>query len=333
MKKSIIIYLHLLFWVILLSTFYFLPTISYQLDATSERFIDLGNWWTLLAFFYFGYLGIMKTKAKFRFYIISLITTIGIYPLMYFLSTLSSENLSLFKRIFWFMSVSEFHPILWLTLGCLFGFFVDWYNKRNDIKALERENLTSNLAMLKFQINPHFLFNTLHNIDTLIHENQENASKSLIKLSDIMRYMLHDAKSELVELEKEVEHLQNYLSLEQLRLKNEKFLNYSINGNSKGINIAPMIMIPFVENAFKHSVDSDIENGITININIENNTLNFKCENCFDTSDTDKDNTHGIGLNTVKKRLNLIYKDRYNLSIRSDNSIFKVDLKIELHEN
>ncbi len=231
------------------------------------------------------------------------------------------------------MSVSEFHPILWLTLGCLFGFFVDWYNKRNDIKALERENLTSNLAMLKFQINPHFLFNTLHNIDTLIHENQENASKSLIKLSDIMRYMLHDAKSELVELEKEVEHLQNYLSLEQLRLKNEKFLNYSINGNSKGINIAPMIMIPFVENAFKHSVDSDIENGITININIENNTLNFKCENCFDTSDTDKDNTHGIGLNTVKKRLNLIYKDRYNLSIRSDNSIFKVDLKIELHEN
>ena len=333
MKKSIIIYLHLLFWGILLSTFYFLPTISYWLDATSERFIDLGNWWTLLAFFYFGYLGIMKTKAKFRFYIISLITTIGIYPLMYFLSTLSSENLSLFKRIFWFMSVSEFHPILWLTLGCLFGFFVDWYNKRNDIKALERENITSNLAMLKFQINPHFLFNTLHNIDTLIHENQDNASKSLIKLSDIMRYMLHDAKSELVELEKEVEHLQNYLSLEQLRLKNEKFLNYSINGNAKGINIAPMIMIPFVENAFKHSVDSDIENGITININIENNTLNFKCENCFDTSDTDKDNTHGIGLNTVKKRLNLIYKDRYNLSIRSDNSIFKVDLKIELHEN
>ncbi len=231
------------------------------------------------------------------------------------------------------MSVSEFHPILWLTLGCLFGFFVDWYNKQNDIKALERENLTSNLAMLKFQINPHFLFNTLHNIDTLIHENQENASKSLIKLSDIMRYMLHDAKSELVELEKEVEHLQNYLSLEQLRLKNEKFLNYSINGNSKGINIAPMIMIPFVENAFKHSVDSDIENGITINITIENNSLNFKCENYFDTSDTDKDNTHGIGLNTVKKRLNLIYKEKYNLSIRSDNSIFKVDLKIELHEN
>ncbi len=198
---------------------------------------------------------------------------------------------------------------------------------------LEKENLTSNIALLQSQINPHFLFNTLHNIDSLIYENQEKASKSIINLSDIMRYMLNDAKSDFVKLHKEIEHLENYLSLEKIRLKNEKFLNYSINGNYEGINITPMILIPFVENAFKHSVDSNIENGIEIELRIKNKTLIFTCKNQFDKTVTDKDKIHGIGLDTVKKRLDLIYKNKYNLLINSDNSVFKVDLVLELNED
>lgn len=323
MKKSIIIYLHLLFWSIIIITLYIIPMVLMRLHPEPPS-IDLSYALFILPIcFYSGYLGITRASSKRKFFLISSVIILFSYPLFYFIS----------KNLFVFVSIGEYSSLLWITIGSLFGFFVDWYNKKKDIIVLEKENMASNLAMLKFQINPHFLFNTLHNIDTLIHKNQDKASKSLIKLSDIMRYMLHDAKSELVELEKEIEHLQNYLSLEQLRLKNEKFLNYSINGNPRGINIAPMIMIPFVENAFKHSVDSNIENGITIHVTIEKNTFNFKCENYFDTSDTDKDNAHGIGLDTVKKRLNLIYKDMYDLSIRSNNSIFKVDLKIELHEN
>jgi hypothetical protein len=223
--------------------------------------------------------------------------------------------------------------LLFGFLGGLFQFFTDWFKKNRLKIELERKNYESNFALLRSQINPHFLFNTLHNIDTLIHDNQDKASKSLVKLSDIMRYMLKEAKQDYVELNKEIEHLESYLSLEKLRMKNEKFLDFSISGDLKGIKIAPMIMIPFVENAFKHCIDSDIENGILIKILIENNKLIFVCENQYDKTETDKDKVHGIGLETVKKRLDLIYKNKHELSINSENSIFKVNLKLELNEN
>ena len=148
-----------------------------------------------------------------------------------------------------------------------------------------------------------------------------------------MRYMLKDAKSDFVDFQKEIEHLNNYFTLEQLRLKNDKFLNYTITGNYNGLKIAPTILIPFVENAFKHSVDSTIENGIEIEIRIINQKLFFICKNQFDKSETDKDKVHGIGLETVKKRLDLIYENKYKLSINSDNSVYKVNLEIELYEN
>lgn len=199
--------------------------------------------------------------------------------------------------------------------------------------VLEKENISSNLVLLKYQINPHFLFNTLHNIDTLIHDNQDKASKSLVKLSDIMRYMLNDTKTDFVDLQNEIDYLENYFSLESLRLKNEKFFNYSIVGSPKGFKIAPMILIPFVENAFKHAVDSSIENGITIKIAIEHNMLIFDCENQYDKSESDKDKTRGIGLETVQKRLDLIYNNKHRLIINSENSIFKVKLELELNEN
>jgi LytS/YehU family sensor histidine kinase len=222
---------------------------------------------------------------------------------------------------------------LWTTVGGLFRYFIDWFKKRNDVLILEKENMAGNLAVLKSQINPHFLYNTLHNIDALIYEDRDKASKSLEKLSDIMRYMLSDTQSDFVDLQKELDYLQNYLALEQLRLKSERFLNYTVSGDVEGFKIAPMILIPFVENAFKHSVDSNIENGIIIKIDVNKNRLSFLCENRFDPSDTDKDKGHGIGLENVKKRLSLIYGSNYNLSIDTVHSVFKVNLTIELNDN
>jgi LytS/YehU family sensor histidine kinase len=145
--------------------------------------------------------------------------------------------------------------------------------------------------------------------------------------------MLKEANSDLVSFKNEVEHIENYLNLEKLRLKNERFLNYAVNGDYQAIKIAPMIMIPFVENAFKHAVDSIIENGIVIKISVENDMLNFSCQNDYDISETDKDKVSGIGLKTVKKRLDLIYGNRYKLYLNSDNSVFKINLEIDLNDN
>lgn len=224
--------------------------------------------------------------------------------------------------------------ILFIILGGVFQFQIAWNNKNNKVRLeMEQQNHESQMALLISQINPHFLFNTLHNIDSLIKRNADKASQSLIKLSEIMRYMIQDTKLDLVFVENEIDHIKNYISLEKLRLKNDKFVNIDIKGNFKGCKIAPMLFIPFIENAFKHSVDSDMEEGISIKFLLENNSILFNCENIYDISELEKDKSHGIGLETVKKRLDLLYKNRHKLSINSNNLVFKVNLKIELNEN
>jgi LytS/YehU family sensor histidine kinase len=210
---------------------------------------------------------------------------------------------------------------------------IHFIEQKKKQEELEKQNIKSELALLRTQLNPHFLFNTLHNIDTLIFENQNKASKSLVKLSDIMRYMLKDAKDDFVNLNKELENLENYIELEKLRLKNDKFLKYSASGNSEGLKIAPMVLLPFIENAFKHSVDSDLENGINIRIITEGRIIKFICENKFDKSDSGNDEVHGIGLDIIKKRLELIYPKKHRLNIISDDSTYKVNLEILLDEN
>lgn len=323
MKKSVIIYIHIFFWIALLATNLFTPFLIRYLSQ--EEFGTISIYVKLLqpVFFYVGYLLIMKIKSK-RYYLLYAIVGVLISYLILFLIS---------KKAFAFGLAPLSSIFLWTSIGSFFRFFIDWFKKKNDVLVLEKENISSNLALLKNQINPHFLFNTLHNIDALIYDNQDKASKSLIKLSDIMRYMLKDTKTDFVELQSEIVYLENYFSLESLRIKNENFFNYTISGSCNGYKIAPMILIPFIENAFKHSVDSIIENGIIVKITIENSKLTFNCENQYDKSETDKDKTHGIGLETVKKRLDLIYKNKHKLMINSEGSVFKVNLELELNEN
>lgn len=323
MKKSAVVYIHLFFWIALLATYFVTPVLAMYLSP--KEFGTVSIYVKLLqpVFFYIGYLFVMKIIEK-RDYL--LYTIVGIVASYLILFLVSKKTFA-----FGFAPLSTF--FLWTTIGSLFRFFIDWFKKKNDLLVLEKENISSNLALLKSQINPHFLFNTLHNIDALIFENQDKASEALVKLSDIMRYMLKDAKADFVGLQNEILNLENYFSLERLRLKNKDFFNYSISGSYNGSKIAPMILIPFVENAFKHSVDSNIENGIIVKIAIEDSRLIFNCENHYDKSETDKDRTHGIGLETVQRRLDLIYRNKHKLIINSENSVFKVNLELELNEN
>ncbi|MBP7215581.1 MAG: sensor histidine kinase [Candidatus Kapabacteria bacterium] len=323
MKKSVIIYIHIFFWIALLATNFIAPVLARHLSPKEFGIISTYVKLSQPVFFYVGYLLIMKIKWNRKFLLYTIIGIVTSYLILFIFS----------KKAFAFGLAPLSSIFLWTTIGSLFRLFIDWFKKKNDILVLEKENISSNLALLKNQINPHFLFNTLHNIDTLIHDNQDKASKSLVKLSDIMRYMLKDSKSEFVDLQNEIVYLENYFSLERLRLKNENFFNYSISGSYKGFKIAPMILIPFIENAFKHSVDSSIENGIIVKISINNSKLVFNCENQYDKAETDKDKTQGIGLETVQKRLDLIYNNKYKMIINSENSIFKVNLELELNEN
>ncbi|GGH14836.1 hypothetical protein GCM10011418_16070 [Sphingobacterium alkalisoli] len=148
-----------------------------------------------------------------------------------------------------------------------------------------------------------------------------------------MRYMLKDANVDRTVLQSEITNIENYIELEKLRWKDPLFLNLAVKGDFTKLEIAPMLLIPFVENAFKHSLDSNMKDGITISIEAQNRSLSFSCQNYFDGSSISTDGSHGIGLATVKKRLNLIYPHRHSLRISDSDGLYTVNLEITLDEN
>lgn len=232
-------------------------------------------------------------------------------------------------RLFAFSNIfSQICIALFLGLGLRSIF--DLVYQRTIQKKLEQQNLKTELALLRTQLNPHFLFNSLHNIDTLIKKDPDEASEQLLKLSDIMRYMLYDSNVEQINLQKEVEHMENFISLQELRLKDQSVIEFKKFGDFQSVNIAPMMLISFVENIFKHYKPNGVENKISIRLEVLNGHLEFYCFNPYELTDTNKDKTQGIGLDTVKRRLELIYPHKYSLRIDDKNNTFEVDLKINL---
>lgn len=219
-----------------------------------------------------------------------------------------------------------FPPFL---LGTGIRMFIKTFENAQEKADLETQNFKSEVSLLKNQLNPHFLFNTLNNIDSLITDNKENASLALNKLSEIMRYMVYESEKEAVPLADEINYIKNYVSLQKLRVKNEKIIKLDIFGENDGKLIAPMIFISFVENAFKHSSLKDKEeSGIEIKIEAKENSVSFNCSNKI--ASIEKDKSSGVGLELVKKRLELIYKKRHTLEINNTNGSFVVSLDIKL---
>ncbi|MEJ2596152.1 MAG: histidine kinase, partial [bacterium] len=185
-------------------------------------------------------------------------------------------------------------------------------------------------ALLRTQLNPHFLFNTLNNIDSLILTNPNKASDAIIKLSDIMRFMLYDTSTDQVSLEKEINYLESYISLQQMRLKDPSFVRFNKEGSCMGKTIAPMLFIPFVENAFKHGQKNVKSPGIEISLKCLPDSITFDVVNHVDSeNDFNKDSTQGIGLANTRRRLELLYPDRHEFTIRNDNGLYLSSLRIK----
>jgi len=180
---------------------------------------------------------------------------------------------------------------------------------------LEKQNYVSELALLRSQINPHFLFNTLNNINALIKKDPERSYKSVLKLSEIMRYMLLEAGNDFVPLKNELSYLNSYLGLLSLRLDNPDYISFSISGPTDNIKIAPMLFIPFVENAFKHGDKSASIPGIIISLVVTGETLVYEVVNYTRRKPESTDPTCGIGIPNLRRRLELIYPGSHNLTI------------------
>jgi len=209
----------------------------------------------------------------------------------------------------------------------------DWFIKQKRTQELEKKNLQSELTMLKNQINPHFLFNTLNNIDSMIKKNPDCASQSIVELSEIMRYMIYEANVEKVPLKKELDYIDNYLHLQKLQYGNQELVKYTLTGESEQIEVAPMLFIPFVENAFKHCTNKETRHAIRFSFLFDADKIRFEAMNIADKAQViSKDKTGGIGLDTIKRRLEILYHRRHDLQIQEINDYFCVSLKLKIND-
>lgn len=199
-------------------------------------------------------------------------------------------------------------------------------------KEKENENLKTELSLLRSQVSPHFMFNVLNNMVALARKHSDQLEPSLIKLSSLMRYMLYDTDGEKVSLEKEIDYLQSYIDLQKQRFGKNIVIQTSFTEIDGSYNIEPMLLIPFVENAFKHGTGFMEDARIEIELCVKNNLLHFAVRNRFNIeSEEVKDKTSGIGLTNVKRRLNLLYGNKQTLLISNNDGWFTTSLQLNLH--
>ncbi len=204
--------------------------------------------------------------------------------------------------------------------------------KEKEAVQLEKEMLETELKFLKSQVNPHFLFNALNNIYSLSVMKSPQTSESLMQLSEILRYMVYDASEEQVPLKHELNYIENYVQLKLLKDSRGMQVRVDLQDVGEQLKIAPLLFIPFVENAFKHSRIEDLKKGfVNIRFSLENKLVEFRVENSMPAAISTKDRVGGVGLDNIKKRLNLLYpNDRHQLIIVKTDERYLTILKIEL---
>ncbi|GAA4469303.1 histidine kinase [Nibrella saemangeumensis] len=209
----------------------------------------------------------------------------------------------------------------------------DWYLKQKALRQIQQEKFQAELQLLKSQIHPHFLFNTLNNLYALTLRKSEQSPAVVLRLSELLSYMLYDCNADEVPLEKEIAFIRNYVGLEQLRYGDRLDLSMSFHGDLQGKQIAPLLLIPFLENAFKHGTSEQLDQAwISLDLAVEGDTLRFKLINSRDPEEDHPERLGGIGLQNVRKRLDLLYPQRYELQILPEEDLFLVTLTLHLPE-
>jgi LytS/YehU family sensor histidine kinase len=208
------------------------------------------------------------------------------------------------------------------------------YKQEQKMLELHNQVLKAESNMLKWQINPHFLFNTLNNIYSLSQLKSEKAPDAIQRLSDMLRYVIYECNEPFVILGKELNYIKGYFELQLLKDEEIKNVNYKFNIDNPNLKIAPLLLITFVENSFKHSNYQDTSHGwIRVEAQTNGVILDYIVENSIPEVKMITENTKGIGLENVRRRLDLIYPDRYFLNIEKTRSSYKVELKLTLDDN
>lgn len=337
MRKSAQIMFHLLFWIIssllVILGFQLLALPAAVLGASGPKIQEqlLALLFTLpfgAIIFYSSYFSLnyfIKKAIRFIWIAICYAILISVLIIVEKHDSGNVETLDILIILF---------PVLYFNVfGFLFKTFIEWIKDRKIKAELEKDKVTSQLELLKSQINPHFLFNTLNNIDVLILDEPKKASDYLKKLSEILRFMLYETNTERIPLSMEIDYIKKYLELHKIRTSNDKFVEFEVIGKMENRYIAPMIFIHFVENAFKYATNKKIEKAISIRLDISDNKVSFLCKNHINSTDITTPENNGLGFNLIKQRLDLIYGIHFYLNAKNEDNWYIVNLEIQLRND
>lgn len=213
-----------------------------------------------------------------------------------------------------------------IPLGIAYRFAVDWFNNDRIKRQLENQQLKTELAFLKSQMNPHFFFNTLNTIYILAYQQSSKTADAVFRLSEMMQYMLYESNSERVVVQKEVDYIRQLLALQELRMKTPIACSFTITGDLTRYTISPLLLIPFVENVFKHGVIDDPADPAELTLILSDKALHFYSRNRINNAL--KDASGGIGLVNAKRRMELLYADMHTLEILQDDAYYTVKLNV-----
>lgn len=338
----LVVILHIVAWLLYLAFFTLVGAIpNFKTDYRVWYVVSVAITDIPLFYFFYNYAVPKLLASKKGWYFTgSLLLMLGIYPftrygvdelfIYYvdgyfspFLGQLSTQN----GAIYLIRALSGLFVIAMAGIG---KFTFDWFKSARIRQELENQNLSSELAFLKSQINPHFLFNTLNNIHTLAYKKSDGAAESIMKLSELMRYMLYESDTERVSLDTEIQHLESFIALQALRFKVDDIVKLEVEGDTVSKTIAPLLLLPFIENAFKHGYNLKRAGAIQVKLNV-GERIDFSVENEKAPlgQPIQKDEVGGIGLENISRRLELIYKTDYTLTIDDSSTHFKINLSLK----
>ncbi len=327
--------LHVTFWLLVFAMMMMAgPTNDTTLMEVVRKLIHV-TFYILVVYINLGYLVPKFLNQKhFLTYCLLLLAMVAVLtPIKVMLLYITFDEVD--PREFLIMNQHFIFLLLFMIAGGSTGIKIisDWQRHQRDRKDLETQRMQSEIKFLKSQINPHFLFNTLNSLYALTLKKDDKAPEIVIKLSEMMRYMLYECNERRVPLQKEVTYIENYLAMEKLRQAMQAEIDFKVEGAVEDQKIAPLLFIPFLENSFKHGLSHQLKEGyVHVVLRVLGNKLLFRIRNSKPlTPAPPPDKTSGgIGLANVRRRLNLLYPGQYKLDIQENDTEHTVELSLDL---
>ena len=340
--------MHIAYWLYIFVVMEFVNQLAFKNKLLDFSIVSsplfLSNILLFGAFFYFNYFVLLPSLFKKKKFFLAVLSWFGLSLL--FVGVRFGLQEWLFPKYLGFCNYcyadysrqwgiylvnNFFQAISYLIMGGTMIWFADhWIKSERQKISLQKEKIAAERSMLQAQVSPHFLFNSLNNIYSMVYHQSEHSLTAIQKLSGMMRYMTTESSRELVPLSSEITYLEDYIQLQRYRNKHT-FVNFSIAGNREDKYIAPLLLIAFVENVFKHGIVAEPGHPVNIQLSIGENSLQFGVRNTINHDA--KDPVSGIGLNNIRNRLLLQYPGQHLLNIKTEGEQFMVNLELYTLKN